>query len=123
LSHARLGAGVVPCERFVFLDRAPRFAALGEGAGIQQMTVGQAQVRVLLSEVVERRDRVRVAARAELSPGDREQQLRVVLEHAGARHGADLDGSVEPSGVRERVGEATRGLDVWTALVVERAFA
>src|SRR3954465_14718359 len=86
------------------------------------MAVGRAQARVLLAEIIECCDGVHVPPRAEMCACDREQELRVVLEHAAARVGANLDGVVEPPGAREPVGKPARGLDVRTALVLERGF-
>src|SRR6188768_2683595 len=61
LAHARLGSRVIVDERRVLFERAGGCATFVESARVDEMAVGRAEPRVLVAQVVERRDHVRVA--------------------------------------------------------------
>ena len=123
LPHARFGTRIVVCQRGVLLERPLRRPVFLERTGVDEMAVSGAEAGILLAQVVERHDRGGVVARGELRYAKSEQDLRVVLEQAGARFGADADGFRVPAGSSELAGEPRRGLDVLAALVVQRALA
>jgi hypothetical protein len=64
-----------------------------------------------------------VLSGGELRIGEREQDLRVVLEESRARFGADADGFGVTARLRELASEPRGGFNVLAALVVQRAFA